>query len=149
MPLLGGASKLSQSMVMATDPRFTNKPYTIFDFALPPLDAGCRLQLRGDGTVWALRDQALDINIGRWDNGLGTLTLGDYDLRMDTVSGSLGYTGGESADVWVPGVVNMFWGVQETGIGISDFEGNLRIRPSGGGSDFDIVGVTMMAEATP
>lgn len=149
MPLLGGATKLSGGGVPSGNPAFTSKPYQVDDIALPPLDAAASVELRGNGQVWELRRQFGDQQIGRWDNNLGTLTISDFDFRMDTVTGTLNRPGTQAADTWINGFSNMFWGVREFGIGVEFFEGNLRVRPAGGGSDFDIVGVELRAEATP
>lgn len=134
----------------AGDPAFTGDPYNVTDITLPPTDAGARILLQGDGDIQALRDQGADPVIGTWDNGQGgILDITDFDFRLDTISGSLGYSGGEAADTWISGAANIYWGVQETGVGITSFTGTFRIRPAGGGSDFDTASVSLTAEATP
>ena len=97
--------------------------------------------------IWQIRDNDTDTQIGRWDNGLGTLTIGDYDFRMDTSSGNIDR--GQSADTWINGFHLMSWGVEETGTGIQNWSGTIRVRPAGGGSDHDTASGTLQAEATP
>lgn len=133
--------------ILASSPRFTGDPFNASDFAIPPTDAGARILLQGDGDVQRVLDNGADPVIGTW--GDGTLNITDYDFRLDTTSGSLNYPGTQAADVWVSGAANIYWGVEETGIGAQNFTGTLRVRPSGGGSDFDTASVSLTAEATP
>jgi len=128
-------------------PQFTGDPYTAVDIILNPLDAGARIQLNQAGnTVRRLLDNGPDVDIGNW--GDGSLDITDFDFRIDTTSGTPTYTGTQAADVWVSGASGIFWGSEETGLGIQSFVGTLRVRPSGGGSDFDTATATMTAEST-
>lgn len=127
-------------------PEFTGDPYSVTDIVLPPTDAGARIQLLANGNVQGFRDNGADPILGTWGAGL---TISDYDFRWDIISGSLSYTGTQAGNTWITGFANMYWGVEETGIGISQCTGTLRVRPTGGGSDFDTASVSVTAEATP
>lgn len=146
MPLLGGAGKMGGGST-ANEPRFTGGNFVANDFATPPFEATAEIELLGDGTVWRRLGQGSDAQIGRWDNGLGTLTIGDYDFRADIVAGSPNSPGSESANVWIVGHV-MRWGVEEDAA-ISNFNFTLRVRPTGGGADYDTNPCFTYAEATP
>ncbi len=129
-------------------PNFNASSYAIFDSSLPPVDAGCYLRLdQSSNQIYRYRKNQSDGPIGSWGNG--SLTIGDYDFRIDTITGSPNYSGTQAADTWINGFNLMYWGVEETGIGISSFTGTLRVRPAGGGADIDTAGYSAFAEATP
>lgn len=143
MPLLGGASKLVTS-VAGTDPMFSGDPYNLTDLGLPPIEpAVCDIQLRSNGTVWNIRNTLPSQQVGRWDAGLGSLDIADYDFQLEKVLGDIGR--GESQNSWIQGFGGMYWGVFETGFGSEEFVGTLRVRPTGGGADFDTASVALTA----
>jgi hypothetical protein len=89
MPLLGGACKMSGSAVASPNPAFTGDPYTEAEairtgFASAILiDAGYTIE--ADGTIDAQSSiDGTTPGVGRWDNGLGTLTRSDYQFRFDS-----------------------------------------------------------------
>ncbi len=122
---------------------FTGDPYFVIDASAgPPAEA--EIQLTAAGGVNGLRLNLPDQLIGSWFT-LPEL-MSNYDFRLDTTSGSLSSPGSQSADTWINGFPNMFWGVRENGVGISSFTGTLRVRPAGGGADIDTASVSLQAE---
>jgi len=145
MPILGGACKLNQEL--GTDPKFSARSFSIEDTSDLNFDAEASFQLRSDGTIWRIRDFQPDDQIGRWDNGIGSLTISDYDFRMSTTSGSSNT--GSSTDVWILGVNLLSWGVRIiSGITSSpqNYEGEIQVRPTGGGANYDVADVTLLAQ---
>lgn len=148
MPLLGGACKLSVVTAPVNEPRFTSDPYSVFAFTLAPGLSAAKLELRSNGEIWGVRISGADILVGRWDNSLGTLTIGDYDFRCDKTSGA-DLNSDLSQNTWHAGVNLMKFGVEVTN-GTRIFGGTIRVRPTGGGADFDSATVTQLfAESTP
>lgn len=147
MPLLGGACKMSAGIASGA-PAFVSSPYTVIDFRLAPLLACAKLELRSNGELWGVRCGLASFQVGRWDNGLGTLTIGDYDFRVDKVSGA-DLNSDLSQNTWHAGVNLMKFGVEQAN-GTIQFTGTIRVRPSGGGADLDSATVTsLLAESTP
>ena len=148
MPILGGAAKLSGQGVPGGDPAFVSDPYTVIDFRLTPATACAKLELRANGEIWGIRCGLSSFLEGRWDNSLGTLTIGDYDFRVDKTGGD-DLNSDLSQNAWHAGVNLMKFGVEVSDSTIS-FQGTIRVRPTGGGADLDSATVTnLLAESTP
>ena len=147
MPLLGGAAKLSGQGIPSGNPQFVSDPYLVSDFKLAPGLACAKLELNSDGTIRGVRCGFSSFALGRWDNSLGTLTIGDYDFRVDKITGD-SLNSDLAQDTWFAGRHLMKFGIDISG-GTKNFEGTIRVRPTGGGADFDTASVNLSAESTP
>lgn len=146
MPLLGGAGKMGAG-VASGDPRFTSDPYVVIDFRVFPTDALAGIEIDSDGGIEAFKSSGNQGDIGRWDNGLGTLDRADYDFRLDIISGSANWSGSDAVNTWIAGTSLIAWAAEELGFGEESFSATLRIRPTGGGADFDTASVTCTASS--
>lgn len=151
MPLLGGACKLAADHTPGI-PAFTSDPYSVNDVSFWPggPNAVARIIVDPDGFVYQFRATVggLPSIIGRWDNGLGTLSKINYQFRLDTISGVI--DAGDPTDIWITQNIGTDqWEVQET-FGISTFVGTLRVRlASSPFTEYDTASVTLEAERTP
>jgi hypothetical protein len=141
MALLGGACKMGGGIAV---PLFTDDPYGLLDSY--PQPATARIEMSADGAIEGFKGGGSIGDIGRWDGGSGSLDRSDYDFRLDHISGSLSGTC-DSQDVWIAGSTAPSWCVHvAVPIGLERFEGTLRVRPSGGGADFDTANVQLEAD---
>jgi hypothetical protein len=114
--------------VTSGEPRFTNDPYFAVDFQIFPTDALAGIEVDADGAIERFTSTGNQGDIGRWDNGLGTLNKADYQFRLDTISGSV-EVGSDPVDTWLAASAGLnFWRVREQGIGTERFTGTLRVR---------------------
>lgn len=125
-------------------PSFLSDPYAIFDATGTPSLSRASLRLDADGKVRQIRQNQADGDIGFWGSGL---TISDYDFMMEQITGSVSAVGTQALDVWIQGFGGMYWGV-ETTFGTPNFTATLRVRPFGGGADFDTAFCDVNAEAT-
>ena len=126
--------------------QFSASSYNVNDFGVPPGDARSTIQLQIDGDIFATRLNGANTNIGTWVTGTGWNPL-DYDFQWQSGFNDPNYGPSDPIDVWING--SAFWGQEETGIGLSDSDGLLRIRPAGGGTVIDTAGVNLSVEAIP
>jgi hypothetical protein len=152
MPLLGGAGKMGAG-VASGDPRFTNDPYNVQSFTMPPTepDALAGIEIDADGGIESFLSSVEGGNqgdIGRWDNGLGTLDIADYDFRFDVTSGAVNGIS-FAANTWHPGSGGLINFSVTENFGVQTATGTLRMRPAGGGADIDTASLTLGAERTP
>lgn len=125
-------------------PAFVSDPFTVFD-SVPGGPAQAGIEIDGDGGVEAIKEAGNQGDIGRWDNNL-SLTKSDYQFRLDTTSGTLNAPGTDPADTWLTASTGTdFFGIRELA-SIKVFSGTLRVRPSGGGADFDTASVSLSAD---
>jgi len=134
------------SMSLLDNPVFESDPYDIFNGQSSPTDAGAEMEIQADGDVFSFRTPGVNFRVGGWGNP--SLDISDFDFRLDTISGTLNFPGSDAADTWIAGSTIPRWGVEETGFGTTTFTGTLRVRPSGGGDDFDTAAVSLEAEST-
>lgn len=129
---------------VVSDPEFSSGFFTVNDAAAgPPAEAEIRLNQSGN-SVNGIRLNLPDSLLGTWGSGL--LDITDYDFRWDITSGSLNSPGSQAGNTWITGFDGMYWGVRENGSGITACNGTLRVRPAGGGADFDTAIVSVVAE---
>lgn len=150
MPLLGGACKFAGAPAPAGGPRFTGGPYEVLDFDTPPGLALSGIEIDADGGIEGFNDSSGNLgDIGRWDNGLGTLTKSDYQFRLDVISGILA-SGSDATDTWLPASAGLNSWFASTSFGIRDFEGTLRVRLAVSPfTEYDSESVNLYAESTP
>lgn len=149
MPLLGGAVKLAGNKVAGT-PLFTSDPYAVVDITQFPSGpaAQARMEIRANGTVYAVRSGGTDFLLGRWDAGLFTLNKANYQFRLDLLSGGL--TGGDAINSWIAANSGTdLWEVLVATTGIEDFTGTIRIRLGVSPfTEYDSASVSLYAERT-
>ena len=124
-------------------PQFTGDPYQAEDLDAGLAQAG--IKINADGTIQKVVQGAPLAILGRWDGGVGSLTRSDYDFRADKVTGSGTLNGGYNQGVWYNGV-----SIIEFSISTADrrvWNGTVRVRPAGGGSDIDTAPLSIDVEA--
>ena len=150
MPLLGGAAKLAGAVASSPNPRFLSDPYNVVDLQINPNDALAAIDIASDGSIDEIIEAGNQGDIGRWDNGLMSLTKADFDFRADKISGdNLDTTGsGDPQNTWIPGNTAIRFQTRVTGSGRKVFVGTLRMRDTGGGADHDIASLRLETEST-
>ncbi len=109
----------------------------------PPAEAEIRL-ISVANAVEQVRLNLPDGIIGSW--GTGSLDISDYDFQFQILAGSLNSPGTQPGNTWINGFAGMYWGVRENGFGVSSCQGNLLIRPAGGGATIDSTLANVQAE---
>ena len=127
---------------------FNAAGYSVFDFGIPPGDARSTIELRANGDVWRTRLNSSNGVIGTWATGSG-FDANDYDFRWVGGVQDPNWGPSDPIDTWINGGATITWGIEETGIGTSQCDGTLQIRPAGGGSTIDTATVNLEAESTP
>ena len=152
MPLLGGACKFAAAApAPVLEPRFTGDPFLVQDYSYPrPPNPIAGIELDADGAIEGFTKDGNQGDIGRWDNGLGTLNKADYQFRIDTTSGNLDVNS-DPADVWLPAsaALDAFWVEVQSGFR-ENFQGILRVRLAVSPfTEFDTCSVILLSESTP
>lgn len=124
---------------------FDQSSYSLFDVTATPNDSRTAIVLQSNGDVFQSRINQTSNILGTWVTG-AQFDINDYDFRFEPTSGSINWGPSDPVNTWVNGSAT--WGVEETGFGVQNCTGTLRIRLKNNPNEIDNCTVTLNAEST-